>query len=199
LLRGTILDAKPFVCSATNYTVSFQRVSACTGGSYIDPLPFEVNTIGSSSNLYLNFTSPQQLVAQSWYEVRWRPNFSYGTGTYGPPSRIFIGGAATEEAQSDLFENDNVKSDMLDSDVISVYPNPNNGQLMNVNITGIESDRINVRLLDAVGREVWNQSYVVSGSLNTSLYFGQALKNGFYIIEFNDNGKIRKERIVVQQ
>lgn len=199
LLRGTILNAKPYVCSATNFTVSFQRVSACTGGSYIDPVPFEVNTVGASSNLYLNFTSPQQLVAQSWYEVRWRPNFSYGTGTYGPPSRIFIGGAATEEVQSDLFENENVKSDLLDSDVISVYPNPNNGQLMNVNITGVESDRINVRLLDAVGREVWNQSYAVSGSLNTSLYFGQALRDGFYIIEFNDNGKIRKERIVVQQ
>lgn len=197
LLRGTILNAKPFVCGATNFTVSFQRISACTGGTYVDPSPFEVTTNAASSNLQLNFTLPQQLVAQSWYEVKWRPNFSYGTGTYGPASVIFIGGSVLENAQSLnelVAETQRVEGISAEA---AIYPNPNKGDQFSINLTDITSNEVFVRVMDTMGRVVYSNRYSVDGSLNTVVSFGKPLTAGMYMVEFSVNGEVITERMIV--
>lgn len=198
LLRGSILSGKPFVCGATNFTVSFQRISACSNGTYVDPMPFEVTTTGASSNLYLNFTSPQQLVAQSWYEVRWRPNFSYGNGTYGAPKIIFIGGSVLEnEVALNELVADTQKSDVTSIEA-NIYPNPSSGEMINLNLTDIESDNVFVRVMDSMGRVVYSSRYSVDGSLNTLITFAKPLADGLYLVEMTAGNRVITERMIVK-
>lgn len=197
LLRGSVLSGKPYVCGATNFTVSFRRISACSNGTYLDPQAFEVNTTGASSNLYLNFTSPQQLVAQSWYEVKWRPNFAYGSGSYGTSRIIFVGGSVLEN-EADL--NDLVAAEKSAVAAIgaNIYPNPNNGEMVNLNITDVESDNVFVRVLDSMGRVVYSSRYTVDGSLNTVISFARPLADGLYLVEMTSGDNIITERMIVK-
>ena len=198
MLRNSFLQGKPFVCGAQNFTVSFRRVSNCIGSSYVDPSAFEVTTAGASSSLMLNFTSPQALIPQNWYEVRWRPNFSYGSGTYGTARYIFIGGAVMDEALNFDPDTDFVKADLNPMD-FGIYPNPNNGIQVNLNLTNVAGKDVFVRITDSMGRVVFTNRYGVEGSLNTSVTFARPLAAGFYLIEFTADNEVITERMIVER
>jgi len=199
LLRGTLLGGKPFVCAATSFTVSFQKINACNGGAYIDVSPFEVTTSGPSQHLSLGFTLPQPLTTQSWYEVKWRPNFSYGgSGTYGPPSVIFIGGSALENGiDFNEFTSEAIKTDENTIEA-NLYPNPNNGEMINLNMTDVTSDNVFVRVMDSMGRVVYSNRFAVDGTLNTVVSFARPLANGLYLVEMTAGSEIITERLIVK-
>jgi hypothetical protein len=82
--------------------------------------------------------------------------------------------------------------------VVSIYPNPNNGQKVNFNINGMDGS-LNLKVTDATGREVYNNRYLVEGSMNTTLDFGQALADGMYMVEMLQNGELKTMRMVVSK
>lgn len=196
LLRGSILVGKPFVCSAVNFTVEFTKVSNCTGNVAVG-MPFEVTTSGGSSNLNLSFSGPNQISNQSFYKVRWRPNFAYGSGTYGTESVIFIGGSAMETEPAFAMAETSSEKLMVEAITAGIYPNPNNGELVNLNITNLQSEKVQVRVLDAMGKVVFNKSFAVDGSLNTMINFAQPLSNGLYMVEFTSGNEVITERLMV--
>ena len=63
-----------------------------------------------------------------------------------------------------------------------IFPNPNNGQMVNLYVAGMEGD-LQVRVTDATGRVVLQQRFVVEGSLNTELNFQSTLSSGLYQVE----------------
>ena len=198
LLRASILNAKPFVCAATSFTVEFTKVSDCTGTNVIG-FPFEINTVGASSNLNLSFTGPNQLTNQSYYRVRWRPNFSYGQGTYGETNYIFIGGAVmenTEELLSEVVGSAKVETSLIEA---NLYPNPNNGEMVNLNMTDLSSTDVFVRVMDGMGRVVYSNRYTVDGSFNTLVTFTGPLSSGLYMVEFTSGDQIITERMIVER
>ena len=198
VLRGSTLQAKPFVCGTLNFTVSFRRVNNCTGSSYLDPAAFEVTTGGASSVLGLGFTSPQSLTPQNWYEVRWRPNFSYGSGTYGTARYIFIGGSVLDEI-IDLEQNSSAEK-MEEMEILAnIYPNPNNGEFVNLNMTGIKGNEVFVRIIDSMGKVVFSHLYAVAGSLNRIATFTKPLSGGLYIVEFTTDTEVVSERMIVER
>jgi hypothetical protein len=70
-----------------------------------------------------------------------------------------------------------------------LFPNPNNGQQVNVYVAGMEGD-LQVRVTDATGKVVLQERFVVEGSLNTALNFQNALSSGLYQVEMV-NGESR--------
>jgi hypothetical protein len=66
---------------------------------------------------------------------------------------------------------------------VILYPNPNNGQGVNVQINGMDGD-VQVRLMDSNGRLVKSDRWIVEGSLITTLDFDQTLSTGLYQVEF---------------
>lgn len=197
LLKRTILQAKPFICSTVNFTVEFTRVSACSGGTVID-MPFEVTTPGSTSNLPLGFVSPQPLVNNAYYKVRWRPNFAYGAGNWGPVTTIHISGSIMQETELMEEDYDLEKSETSEIQA-ALYPNPNNGYRVNLNVTGIESEKVLIRVTDAVGREVFNAQYSTENSLNTIIHFNQQLAGGMYLIEIRSGEKILTQKLFIER
>ncbi|MFM9984891.1 MAG: T9SS type A sorting domain-containing protein [Flavobacteriales bacterium] len=186
ILKGTTLQAKPFICGAVNHTITFTEVGDCFGTN-IGGLPFNATTSGSSSSKSLSSIGGVQ--SGKWYEVTWTPNFSYGAGTPGTTDVIYVAASSTE-AQEVLFDETTEVE-------FSLYPNPNNGELVNFNITNITSDNVFVRVMDGMGRVVLSERYTADGSLNTLLSFARPLSNGIYMVETTVDGVVYTERMIV--
>jgi methionine-rich copper-binding protein CopC len=68
---------------------------------------------------------------------------------------------------------------------------------LNLNITGITSNEVYVRVLDSMGREVYTNRYSVDGSLNTMVNFNQSLAQGIYMVEMRAGEEVKTLRMVV--
>jgi len=191
-LVGTTIGAGSSVCGATSYTFKFKRVISCGDGSSaaLDSLEATVPTVycglGVLPNLGLN--------AGAW-NVQIRPNFTYGNGAYGPVQRISVNNTATSTMLDEEVAEMDVKVESFVA--ANLYPNPNNGDMVNLNVSGIESDNVFVRITDAMGRVVYTNRFAVEGSLNTIVTFAEPLASGIYNVEFTVDGQIMTERMIV--
>jgi hypothetical protein len=170
-------------------------VVSCADGTSAG-LATEFTTTSSSPFLQLGVL-PNLGNAGAW-NVRVRPNFAYGNGVYGPVQRILVSGTAASE----LAQGEEV-SELMDKSeeafqTSSIYPNPNAGNMIAVNFTDLTSNQVQVRVLDAMGREIFRSAYGVEGSLNQIITFDQTLAAGLYMVEMTDGTNIVSERMIVK-
>lgn len=131
------------------------------------------------------------------WNVRIRPNFSYGEGTFGPVQRIQVAGtAASGELEYELVDME--KATDVDATNAMFYPNPSNGEFVNVSLINLEKGQLQVRLLDATGRAVVTRLYSVESSLQTALLFDTKLSTGLYMMEMTNAGNMQTQRLIVQ-
>ena len=199
LLRGSYLNAAKVgtasICGALNYTYKFTQVVSCGDGEVVSVLPSTFTNTGSSP--YLRLTVLPNLPNTGAWDVEIRPNFSYGDGVYGPSRRIqVVGTSASGELLYDVVDAAKSKEETKAVEV-AVYPNPNNGELMNISLSGLEKGQLQIRVLDAAGRAVTTRAYAVEGSLQTTLTFEQKLSSGVYMVEMTNGGNVKTERLVV--
>jgi hypothetical protein len=200
LLRSTFLNASRVssaisICGVLNYTYEFTPVVSCADGTSAG-LATEYTTASSSPYLQLGVL-PVGSAAGAW-NVRVRPNFAYGTGTYGPTQRILVSGTAASGmlAEEEVAQADEREFEMNAS--ASIYPNPSNGSMIAVNFTDLTSTQVQVRVLDAMSREVFRSAYSVEGSLNQIITFDQTLAAGMYMVEMTDGTQVVSERMIVK-
>jgi hypothetical protein len=132
------------------------------------------------------------------WSVRIRPNFGATNGSYGSPQTIQVLGTASA---SGMLEEGAVVADERSLEIDaqgSIYPNPSNGSMIALNFTDLTSNQVQVRIMDAMGREVFNTSYGVDGSLNQIITFNQALAAGVYMVEMMDGSNLVSERMIVK-
>jgi len=184
---GTWLHAKPFICGAINHTIEFQQVTNCLGSTTIGSV-FTTITNGVSSTKWLAQVSGIQ--AGSWYKVRWRPNFAYGTGNYGAEDLIQVGGSTIVDNENRPFEAQSRVSAAL-------YPNPNQGDAVFINLTDLETDLVDVEVYDGLGRIIFQRNYFADGSLNALIRFNQKLSSGVYLVKMSIGYEIITERMIV--
>ena len=194
--RGAIVASLPWVCGVTNWKWEFTELDA--GGNAVG-IPI-VYFRGAASN-YCNLGLVVALQYGKTYAVRTAPVFSYGTGAYGPVQTMCIVGSAGMVLEQGSQVNGNATRDMLVVNEVnmSLYPNPTHGTDVNFNLSGVTSDNLQVRVVDAMGRQVWSKRYLVDGILNTNITFEQPLANGLYFVEAIYNGKLQTQRLMVQK
>ena len=96
------------------------------------------------------------------------------------------------------WENGADRKELIEmSDVI--YPNPSHGDAVRVQYMNLQSEQVRVRVIDAMGREVYAMSYPVNGNLNTTLEFQEALATGVYTVQLQDGAETRTVRLVVSK
>ncbi len=198
LTRGSILQGKPVVCGAINYTVEFTPVSDC-GGSTTTGSSFTKTTTNSSSILYLNFTTPQSLIANTHYRVRWRPNLVYGPGNYCTPKVIFISGTSGMQTLADLDTESAYRLEQEEevSEEFVIYPNPNNGSQINfmMNDPSMLSD---IQIFDSMGKLQYEKTNIVTDSnVDSSVQFSPSLSSGVYFVKIKINGEWKTQRLIV--
>ena len=194
--RGAIVASLPWVCGVTNWKWEFTELDA--GGNAVG-IPI-VYFRGAASN-YCNLSLVTALQYGKTYAVRTAPVFSYGTGAYGTVQTMCIIGSAGMVLEQGSEVNGNATRDMLVANEVnmSLYPNPTHGTDVNINLSGVESDNVQIRIVDAMGRQVWSNRYSVNGVLNTNITFEQPLANGLYFVEAIFNGEVQTQRLMVQK
>jgi hypothetical protein len=194
--RGAIVASLPWVCGVTNWKWEFTELDA--GGNAVG-IPI-VYFRGAASN-YANLSLVAALQYGKTYAVRTAPVFSYGTGAYGIVQTMCIVGSAGMVLEQGSEVAQNTTRDMLVTNEanMSVYPNPTHGTDVNINLSGITSDNVQIRIVDAMGKQVWSNRYTVNGVLNTNITFEQPLANGLYFVEAIFNGEVQTQRLMVQK
>lgn len=192
-LAGTRVGTVP-LCGATSYTYKFTQVVSCTDPTVVSVIPTEYST----SSPYLSLGVLPNLGSLGAWSVQIRPNFGATNGSYGPAQTIQVLGTASA---SGMLEEGAVVAEERSLEIDaqgSIYPNPSNGSMIALNFTDLTSNQVQVRIMDAMGREVFNTAYGVDGSLNQIITFNQALAAGVYMVEMMDGSNLVSERMIVK-
>ena len=205
LLRSTWLAGQRLLggtqaCGAIGYTYEFTQVTTCNNTASVG-LPFTVNTTGATP--YLQLGVLPNLSTQGAWKVRIASKYATINGInytsdFGPAQYIVVNGTSAvevldeQEAIALAERNAELESNM------AMFPNPNSGNLLNLNITDVKSESVFVRVLDATGRMVYSNRFVTAGSLNTIIEFPATLSSGMYMVECTVDGELKTERLVVE-
>ncbi|MBK7945566.1 MAG: T9SS type A sorting domain-containing protein [Flavobacteriales bacterium] len=85
---------------------------------------------------------------------------------------------------------------------VGLYPNPNRGDQLFVNLTGIDAsvETVSVDIYDAFGKRVSARTIAVNGEgfVNTVLDVND-LANGMYMVSFGAGSSTFSERLVIQK
>ncbi len=207
--RGSVIAALPWVCGITNWRWRFTEVNPLTLQAV--GLPIEQNRAAASNFINLNTVAALQF--GKTYAVQSSPIFTY-TGTnyqWGPVTYMAIIGSAgmtidptegaSQGSEKDALQgpSEGVSQGAMQEMELSVFPNPSNGSDLNLNISGIESDNVQVKVYDTLGRKIESKRYVVDGTLQTTLNFANELSNGLYILEVTTEDVKRSIRFMVEQ
>jgi hypothetical protein len=199
LTRGSYLNAARMgneaICGALNYTYEFTQVTSCADGNAVSAFPLSFTTGNASPYLRLNVLPA--LGNNGAWNVRIRPNFSYGNGEFGSIQRIQVSGTAASVELAD--EQATEERTMVISDFdMSVFPNPGNGDRIYMRSTDWEKGIVDVRLFDAAGRLITNRSWSVETGMQISWVFDRPLNAGVYVVETMQSGRVHTERLVVE-
>lgn len=194
-LIGDRVGVTTLVCGATSYSYEFTQVTSCENGTVISVEPTIYNT--TSAAPYLSLGLLPSLPNPGAWDVKIRPNFAYGLGAFGPTQRIRVNGTSASFVQPDGASSQD-RSPEFSVDEFDLYPNPSNGESVNIRMTDLEKGQLQVSVLDAAGRSVVSSVFAVEGSFNTTLTFDQPLSPGLYMIELTHSGLVQTQRLVVQ-
>ncbi len=194
--RGAFISTDVVVCGATEYEWEFVEVDSEDNIIGIETILVESN----STSRYLRVSQIPGVQDGDRYRVRIRPVFSYGAGTFTSGYQLLcVAGQAPVSApileEGDVFAPSAATSAER---AFEVYPNPNAGDVFNVRLAGINSEVVIVRMLDAMGRVVYNNQFTVAGSLNTSIVMEEKLSSGMYMIQVIDGEETMNNRMIVR-
>jgi hypothetical protein len=194
-LVGDRVSATTPICGVQNYTYEFTQVTSCADGTVVSVAPSTFNTVAATPYLQLGVL-PNLTAAGAW-DVRIRPNFSYGAGTFGPSQRINVNGTSAAIQLGDEAIQERSILDVQNTG-LHIYPNPTDGQAVQLAYSALNGSTVDVRVIDAMGRTVQSVQYAVEGSLNTRLVFENKLAAGLYFVELNDGGAVTMDRMIVE-
>lgn len=199
LIRGAYLSATKVgsnsICGATSYSFEFTQVVSCNDSTVVSLAPSVFTTASASPYIPLGVL-PSAANAGTW-SVRVRPNFGATNGVFGPAQRIQVAGTSASGALTEGSVVGQERSELVEVSA-SIYPNPNSGSAFNVNFTDLSNESVQVRLIDAMGRVVYNKNYSVEGSLNQTITFDTQLASGIYMVELVDGNESYSQRMIVR-
>jgi hypothetical protein len=191
-----------YMCKVTGFRAEFTPVANCNGDDPQVLETFSKAVAVTNPHINLNYAFNHLPLSQNnaigYWSVRWKPRFSGYEGEYGPAHVIAVNGTApAANLTADQGGVSNALSYNGDALSTNIYPNPNNGEIVNLNVTGITTPDVFVRIMDSMGREVYTNRYAVDGSLNTMVSFSKPLAQGVYLIEFTTGNEVKTQRMMV--
>lgn len=191
LSRTTTIIADPWVCGSIGAQWEF------TDQNGVTPV-FTATTMNTDRRIKLS-TVPQVLNGHT-YNVRVRPIYTYGSGNYGPAVciRIAASGMVLSQEEEAVVEYRNANLPQWQQDLM-VYPNPNDGSTIFVNVNGEENSSTQLIVRDELGRTIQNRIISTDVDQVIDLQFEHQLADGIYHITFVRNDQIITKHFVVQR
>jgi len=206
LYRTSYLQALPVgatICGVTGYRVEFTPVSNCAGDNPQNLETFSKTITSPTASISLNYVFSDLAPLANYphigyWSVRWRPRFGALEGNYGNAHIIAVNGTSITPPGMSIESSDESNGLMNNSHIeASIYPNPNNGDMVNLNMTGITTPDVFVRIMDGMGKVVFTNRYTVDDSLNTLVSFNKSLAAGLYMVEFTTGNEVITQRMMV--
>jgi hypothetical protein len=197
--RGAVVGSLPWVCGISNWRWKFTEVNPVTHATI--GIPIEVNR-GAASN-FINLATVSQLQFGKTYAVQTAPVFSYTGSNYnwGPVAYMSIIGTAgmvLDESANAQADEGQVRTTQENQLELTVYPNPSNGSDLTLSVSGVNMDNGVVRIMDAMGREIYTSRVSVNGVLQTRLELPATIANGMYLLELRNGNTKKSVRFIIQ-
>ncbi len=196
LFLGAYIFAQPWACTANGWTWEFVNTDN-------SQLPIEFYKAGPARTVRL--IDVPGLQPGATYDVRVKPEFPTSAPTvYGAVDQIAIVGSVGMETEIEspvVMAEDRVEAS-FEGAAIALYPNPNRGDYVNLNIANIEAgvDRVLVDIYDLAGKRVASEQIAVneSNSLNMVMPLN-GIADGMYIVNIIINDVAHTERMMIQK
>ena len=180
------------VCGVDRYEWQFTEASSAgTPIGLPNPTPI-YGPVGASRILALS--GVPGISGAKFYNVKIRTKHVDGVSltSWGNTSCVKTIGAVGMVVENNGFISTEGKNELQ----VKLFPNPNNGHSVNLYAEGIEGE-MQLRITDAAGRLVFVNRYIVEGTLNTNIDFGQSLADGMYLVETIHHGESQTMRMLV--
>jgi hypothetical protein len=188
--RFATLIADPWVCGATGAEWEFTDTDGITPA---------FTRISLSNDRRMSLTPISGIQFGKTYQVRIRPIFTYGNGTYGPPTCVQIVAApalaptisSNQLGEQKSFENNG-------EEYFLIYPNPSSGErvLLDLPQSAIGESTISIRNIQ--GKVVYQQTWELSSWTGVELIMPSTLSSGMYLMSFENKGKLVNRKWLVQ-
>jgi hypothetical protein len=188
--RKSTIGLNEWVCGAGGFEWEFTETAPSPG------LPQTYTE--SSPTRFLNLQNVPFLTAGSTYSVRVRPLYNNGSPSVFTTAGCLQLAAPALGALDETDPQYALRNEIENVDAM-VYPNPNNGDMVNIHYEGLTDGPVFVRIFDAMGRIVYTNEFVMEGVLNAQITFEKSLTSGIYQIEFSEADRRTIERLVIQK
>ena len=98
-------------------------------------------------------------------------------------------------AGAPVIDNEDPTTQQWESRML-IYPNPNQGEGITINLEGMEGD-VNIELLDATGRLLEQTAWSIEDLAQREWRFVQALSSGLYEIRIQQGSRYDTQRMLV--
>jgi hypothetical protein len=177
------------VCGTSQYQWEFTQLTPISGLPILENGP-----VGGSRNLALSVVDG--IATGQTYDVKIRSVHADATqSAFSTTSCVRTFGAA---GMPTLEDGGIVSERSFNGVTSSIYPNPNAGNDVVLNVNGMEGV-LQVNITDATGKLIQRNQWMVEGSLTTNINFEQVLSNGLYLVELTNGQQSQTMRMVVNR
>jgi hypothetical protein len=187
-----------WICGTTTWQWEFVRVDPNNPSEVLDVNPVFVNT--NSTSRFMRVNQIPGVQAGDRYRVRVRPMFGAQHGAFASTfTDLCISGGLNsgtgQTPEAHFAERIGTQESQMD---FGLFPNPNRGDKFTLMASGLTNERVLVRIIDAMGKTVYNQPIAVDGILYTEISPSNLLVSGIYLIELMDGDNRREFRMIVE-
>lgn len=204
--KNAFIACEPFICGIASYDWSFRKVDLTGAVTALDSVV--VNSGNSSRFIRLNTTNLPGLQAGDRFRVKIRPRFNYAgnptpvAGDWGTDFqyvRITPSAGMSMESPDLSYDLMLFEKELAGESFADIYPNPNSGERIMLNVVNQEDGITSVRILDATGKQIWADRYVTeAGLFSTEIIPQNALGAGLYFVEIIlNNSTLVSHKLVV--
>lgn len=192
---GQYIGATPWICGASDWEWEFTRT---------DVPELAITYLAGTAINYVQLSAVPGLVEGGTYDVRVRAVFPNGaTGAYGTADEVCIVGPiglpSIDGPTVDLLDVEKELSDATVAPEAAIYPNPNNGQILNVNLSGVESTVVTMDIIDMFGKTVQAEQITVSsGNVNEVINLN-GIASGVYNVRITMGNTTQTERLIIEK
>ena len=210
----------PVPCQTTQLTTTADPVVSCGASGLVFSSVIYSTALSSATGYQFEFSKPGYLRRinsatrsvplsfitvplqyNSCYRVRVRVSFDGGLTycPFGPYCNITLGTATCASGMA--LEDGTDGSSIADEARLSIWPNPNDGSLMNISFTGFDPtvSTVQVDVADIFGKLVSTRTIPVQdGYLNTAMSFEQQPAPGLYLVQLQAGDQRLTQRLVIE-
>ena len=195
---NALIGTDIWICGTGAWQWEFVEVNPSNPSEVLSPAPIQITT--SNTSRFIRVSQIPGVQPGDRYRVRVRPVIAGVPGAYAPfHQELCVAGGLNMEVSDEPMANVRERMEIIEiSNDLMVYPNPNRGEMFTLQVGGLVSEQVYVRVLDMMGKEVYSTGYGVDGVLNATIQMDRVLSAGVYMIELTDGSNRMVERMIVE-